>query len=125
MRVVKRCFVLLIKKQKRQTFRLRRGGGGEVVSYFPETLQRLRIRKNNHSEDGEEKQIILKIKLEVNITLTPTSYPRKLLCKCDSLQQNVPLVGLHWCLIHEHYKPTDNQYLKRIINLWPVHSTTG
>ena len=28
----------------------------------------------------------------------------------------VTFVGLHLCLIHKHYRPTDEQYLKRIIN---------
>ena len=35
---------------------------------------------------------------------------------CDSLQQKVPLVGLHLCLIYKH-KPINNQ-LKRTIHLY-------
>ena len=35
---------------------------------------------------------------------------------CDSLQQKVPWVVLHLCLIHKH-KPINNQYFKRMKNL--------
>ena len=41
---------------------------------------------------------------------TCSCYETSLQAICDSLQQKVPQVSLHLCLIHKHYKASDSQY---------------